>query len=78
MYLILPREFSAINTWPLFWRSVDLTGNQTDRYEVLVEGQFWRSVDLTGNQTARNAAVWARVFWRSVDLTGNQTASYLV
>ena len=34
-----------------FWRSVDLTGNQTDGRGSRLAGGFWRSVDLTGNQT---------------------------
>ena len=34
-----------------FWRSVDLTGNQTRAIEDYPEIWFWRSVDLTGNQT---------------------------
>ena len=35
-----------------FWRSVDLTGNQTRAIEDYPEIWFWRSVDLTGNQTS--------------------------
>ena len=36
----------------MFWRSVNLTGNQTIRAGTLPEPPFWRSVNLTGNQTA--------------------------
>ena len=36
----------------VFWRSVNLTGNQTVLYAVPVTLPFWRSVNLTGNQTA--------------------------
>ena len=36
---------------PTFWRSVNLTGNQTDRFADPEQGTFWRSVNLTGNQT---------------------------
>ena len=35
----------------MFWRSVDLTGNQTDSDKERDAYLFWRSVDLTGNQT---------------------------
>ena len=35
----------------LFWRSVDLTGNQTLGVLAHRSHRFWRSVDLTGNQT---------------------------
>ena len=35
----------------LFWRSVDLTGNQTREDRMGGLRGFWRSVDLTGNQT---------------------------
>ena len=42
-----------------FWRSVNLTGNQTAEGLVYPDWQFWRSVNLTGNQTARVAA-WER------------------
>ena len=34
-----------------FWRSVDLTGNQTPAHTMRRASVFWRSVDLTGNQT---------------------------
>ena len=34
-----------------FWRSVNLTGNQTIRAAAQLRGPFWRSVNLTGNQT---------------------------
>ena len=37
----------------MFWRSVDLTGNQTGLHVGPLAPPFWRSVDLTGNQTAR-------------------------
>ena len=56
-----------------FWRSVNLTGNQTPVARVVVGFQFWRSVNLTGNQTHLNEATEPRRFWRSVNLTGNQT-----
>ena len=35
----------------LFWRSVNLTGNQTLYATVWRSWSFWRSVNLTGNQT---------------------------
>ena len=35
----------------MFWRSVDLTGNQTAYLADVARESFWRSVDLTGNQT---------------------------
>ena len=35
----------------MFWRSVDLTGNQTAGGVAHGGEAFWRSVDLTGNQT---------------------------
>ena len=57
----------------MFWRSVDLTGNQTLELHVLPRWAFWRSVDLTGNQTNILSSNFLRKFWRSVDLTGNQT-----
>ena len=56
-----------------FWRSVNLTGNQTSRFFSIVGETFWRSVNLTGNQTGCRAFVFAAEFWRSVNLTGNQT-----
>lgn len=34
-----------------FWRSVDLTGNQTHQLVHQQAHVFWRSADLTGNQT---------------------------
>ena len=37
--------------FPLFWSSVDLTGNQTKRKDGKGWTLFWSSVDLTGNQT---------------------------
>ena len=37
----------------MFWSSVDLTGNQTERGAAPAERVFWSSVDLTGNQTRR-------------------------
>ena len=43
----------------MFWRSVNLTGNQTNLNAVITDIVFWRSVNLTGNQTARVAA-WER------------------
>ena len=57
----------------MFWRSVDLTGNQTDGEADVLDLVFWRSVDLTGNQTFIPELGYLPVFWRSVDLTGNQT-----
>ena len=36
----------------LFWSSVELTGNQTDRQAIERLALFWSSVELTGNQTA--------------------------
>ena len=57
----------------MFWRSVNLTGNQTDVVCVKARLQFWRSVNLTGNQTTLRAGDIAGLFWRSVNLTGNQT-----
>ena len=36
-----------------FWRSVNLTGNQTAEHVAHGLVQFWRSVNLTGNQTER-------------------------
>ena len=59
----------------LFWRSVDLTGNQTLHRHSGCPMQFWRSVDLTGNQTETFAKAAQNLFWRSVDLTGNQTVT---
>ena len=58
----------------MFWRSVNLTGNQTVSDGPEDVSWFWRSVNLTGNQTCREH-LQARVqFWRSVNLTGNQTS----
>ena len=37
-----------------FWRSVDLTGNQTFFRNIGITVMFWRSVDLTGNQTIQS------------------------
>ena len=34
-----------------FWRSVNLTGNQTTASAIAMASVFWRSVNLTGNQT---------------------------
>ena len=34
-----------------FWRSVDLTGNQTPLTNERKTQWFWRGVNLTGNQT---------------------------
>ena len=39
-----------------FWRSVDLTGNQTGADKYVASWEFWRSVDLTGNQTSRDGS----------------------
>ena len=39
-----------------FWRSVDLTGNQTVGSALERGLLFWRSVDLTGNQTSRDGS----------------------
>ena len=57
----------------MFWRSVDLTGNQTSAALGRTGTWFWRSVDLTGNQTREQDNSASQLFWRSVDLTGNQT-----
>ncbi len=57
----------------MFWRSVNLTGNQTISGFLSGLKQFWRSVNLTGNQTTFSFATLTREFWRSVNLTGNQT-----
>ena len=57
----------------MFWRSVNLTGNQTGLREGLRMTGFWRSVNLTGNQTNDCEIPTALAFWRSVNLTGNQT-----
>ena len=57
----------------MFWRSVNLTGNQTYEAVAAWVSQFWRSVNLTGNQTGGCAAMRDIAFWRSVNLTGNQT-----
>ena len=35
----------------MFWRSVNLTGNQTVSEVTSADLAFWRSVNLTGNQT---------------------------
>ena len=59
-----------------FWRSVNLTGNQTDVVELSPDDLFWRSVNLTGNQTTYTAKRQAIKFWRSVNLTGNQTGAF--
>ena len=56
-----------------FWRSVNLTGNQTASATVPRTAWFWRSVNLTGNQTTSNSWCSVSLFWRSVNLTGNQT-----
>ena len=40
----------------MFWRSVNLTGNQTITSGSKGQRWFWRSVNLTGNQTLRLAA----------------------
>ena len=56
-----------------FWRSVDLTGNQTSFPRRMSAFRFWCSVNLTGNQTCILGVFLAPAFWRSVDLTGNQT-----
>ena len=57
----------------VFWRSVNLTGNQTSSPGRALFFGFWRSVNLTGNQTRRASHVVPPSFWRSVNLTGNQT-----
>ena len=57
----------------LFWRSVNLTGNQTAPNCHLMIFEFWRSVNLTGNQTDVVELSPDDLFWRSVNLTGNQT-----
>ena len=61
-----------------FWRSVDLTGNQTLSAHRSMVREFWRSVDLTGNQTRHPWQRRKARFWRSVDLTGNQTKRAVV
>ena len=61
----------------MFWRSVDLTGNQADAQWATYTDQFWRSVDLTGNQALPGVGLVIDKFWRSVDLTGNQTRKNL-
>ena len=58
---------------PLFWSSVDLTGNQTRGSDFYAIYEFWSSVDLTGNQTRWTFRMKPVRFWSSVDLTGNQT-----
>ena len=58
---------------PPFWRSVNLTGNQTTRVTKQDGIEFWRSVNLTGNQTYSSSDLPMLPFWRSVNLTGNQT-----
>ena len=60
-----------------FWRSVNLTGNQTNDCEIPTALAFWRSVNLTGNQTGITIKSPHCSFWRSVNLTGNQTAQKL-
>ena len=57
----------------MFWSSVDLTGNQTQRQHLTSPHTFWSSVDLTGNQTPAYFDISNALFWSSVDLTGNQT-----
>ena len=42
----------SVPTGHWFWRSVDLTGNQTPCRWSRCTWRFWRSVDLTGNQTS--------------------------
>ena len=42
---------------PWFWRSVNLTGNQTIIALAQDEDVFWRSVNLTGNQTSAHMAL---------------------
>ena len=59
----------------VFWRSVNLTGNQTHAVGEAPQHVFWRSVNLTGNQTGRTDGARLAEFWRSVNLTGNQTAA---
>ena len=56
-----------------FWRSVNLTGNQTGGLASSSDRPFWRSVNLTGNQTDVVELSPDDLFWRSVNLTGNQT-----
>ena len=56
-----------------FWRSVNLTGNQTLKMSNVGDLRFWRSVNLTGNQTLCLGFQASHLFWRSVNLTGNQT-----
>ena len=46
------RLFAGENLRQWFWRSVVLTGNQTDVTDLPNNLLFWRSVVLTGNQTA--------------------------
>ena len=57
----------------MFWRSVNLTGNQTAQCVRHLAVLFWRSVNLTGNQTYEVVDGLPDGFWRSVNLTGNQT-----
>ena len=57
----------------VFWRSVNLTGNQTPPIRAPHANPFWRSVNLTGNQTFTLCVLKKMGFWRSVNLTGNQT-----
>ena len=45
-----------------FWRSVDLTGNQTEVSLTNRGNVFWRSVDLTGNQTLMSFSKAAKCF----------------
>ena len=45
-----------------FWRSVNLTGNQTYLERAHLLNGFWRSVNLTGNQTRTKLRFRSRSF----------------
>ena len=46
---------SYVRALEAFWRSVNLTGNQTGTPLGGLTQPFWRSVNLTGNQTLRES-----------------------
>ena len=56
-----------------FWSSDELTGNQTEDYELPKYTVFWSSDELTGNQTFAIKPRHDVRFWSSDELTGNQT-----
>ena len=58
-----------------FWRSVDLTGNQTVGSALERGLLFWRSVDLTGNQTSRDGS--SRVDGRVTSVVARDIACLL-